>query len=77
MIITMLKYFKRARETTLPDENDCTLLSAKLKEVNKKVQQGHNVEVEVNAQQQHLSAQLQSIDQNHCLLLFSALKFIP
>ena len=54
----MLKYFKRARETILPDENDCTLLSAKeLKEVNKKVQlldlfvdflelqQCHNVEV--------------------------------
>ena len=36
----------RARETILPDENDCTLLSAKeLKEVNKKVQQCHNVEV--------------------------------
>ena len=41
----MLKYLKRARETILPDENDCTLLSAKeLKEVNKKVQQCHNVE---------------------------------
>ena len=64
----MLK--SRARETI---QNDCTLLSAKeLKEVNKKVQQCHNVRrSRGSAQQQHLSlAQLQHIDQNHCLLLF-------